>query len=147
MRVLFVCTYNEGRSQIAEAIFNQASIINYSTSAATLGRNEGKILKSVNPRAVKFMADLGYKIGECRIKQVTPSMVEEADKIMVMAERETWPYYLETSGKVIFWSVPDFRSTDNQQADDTRYKMLVDNIKSLVFQTVTELEGRKTTST
>ncbi len=39
--------------------------------------------------------------------QVTPELVDAADKVIVMAERETWPDYLVESGKVEFWDTED----------------------------------------
>ena len=35
--------------------------------------------------------------------QLTPELVDAADKVVVMAERETWPDYLVEGGKVEFW--------------------------------------------
>ena len=36
-------------------------------------------------------------------EQLTPELVDAADKVIVMAERETWPDYLVEGGKVEFW--------------------------------------------
>ena len=37
--------------------------------------------------------------------QLTPELVDAADKVIVMAERETWPDYLVEGGKVEFWAI------------------------------------------
>ena len=39
--------------------------------------------------------------------QLTPELVDAADKVIVMAERETWPDDLVESGKVEFWDIED----------------------------------------
>ena len=39
--------------------------------------------------------------------QLTPELVDAADKVIVMAERETWPDYLVESGKMEFWDIED----------------------------------------
>jgi protein-tyrosine-phosphatase len=39
--------------------------------------------------------------------QLTPELVDAADKVIVMAERETWPDYLVEGGKVEIWDIQD----------------------------------------
>jgi protein-tyrosine-phosphatase len=34
-------------------------------------------------------------------------MMDAADKVIVMAERETWPEYLAEGGKVVSWKIDD----------------------------------------
>ena len=37
--------------------------------------------------------------------QLTPELVDAADKVIVIAERATWPDYLAEGGKVEFWEI------------------------------------------
>jgi protein-tyrosine-phosphatase len=39
--------------------------------------------------------------------QLTPELVDAVDKVIVMAERETWPDYLVEGGKVEIWDIQD----------------------------------------
>lgn len=78
-RVLFVCVHNSGRSQMAEALFNRmASGKGVAESAGT------EPTESVNPNAVKAMAELGIDISSARPKLLTQEMVDRADKVITM---------------------------------------------------------------
>ena len=40
-------------------------------------------------------------------KQLTPELVEQADRVIVIAPDEPLPDYLRNQGKVTFWEIPD----------------------------------------
>ena len=100
MNILFICKSNFGRSQIAETIFNQISKKNKATSAGTeKGRVTGHKLKDFPEHSNLFvcMDEIGLDIRENTSKLMTPEIVKNANKIIVMAEKETWPDYLKKS--------------------------------------------------
>ena len=132
MQVLFVCTANVGRSQMAEAFFNKLSKKNHASSAGIeVGDAEGE---SIGERVVRIMKELGYDLSKNTRKQITREMAEKADKIIVMAEKETIPNYLKKSLKVIFWDVPDAKG----QSEEFQYRVR-DQIKELVEELVEEI--------
>ena len=138
MDVLFICKSNFGRSQIAEAIFNSISQKHKATSAGTeKGRVTGHKLKDFPEHSNLFvcMDEIGLDIKENTAKSLTPKIVKDADKIIVMAEKETWPDYLKKSNKITFWEIED---VCGQSLD--KFRKVRDQIKSLVEDLVKETE-------
>ena len=77
--VLFVCIHNSGRSQMAEAFFNQMAPAGWqATSAGTLPTVE------INPLAVQVMHELGIDISKNQPKQLVPEMLEDVQYIYTM---------------------------------------------------------------
>ncbi|MDP3727867.1 MAG: low molecular weight phosphatase family protein [bacterium] len=134
MKVLFICKSNFGRSQMAEAIFNQISKKHKATSAGTKkGRVTGHKLKDFPEHSNLFicMDEIGFNIRNNIAKLLTLEMVRDADKIIVMAEKETWPDYLKKSDKIVFWEIEDMCG---QSLD--KFRKARDQIKSLIEKLV-----------
>ena len=122
MKVLFVCNANMGRSQVAEALFNQLS----SESARSAGTVADAIVERTNPpsrrikdggsSAITSMTEQGVDVPEKTRDQLTPEMVQHADKIIVMADDDTWPDYLRNSDKVVVWTIQDTRGMGPESA-------------------------------
>jgi len=136
--MLFICKSNFGRSQIAETLFNQISKKHKAVSAGTeKGRVTGHKLKDFPEHSNLFicMDEVGFNIRENIVKLLTPEMVRDADKIIVMAEKETWPDYLKQSDKIVFWEIEDICG---QSLD--KFRKVRDQIKSLIENLVKEIE-------
>ena len=80
------------------------------------------------------MWDQGVDISHNPMTQLTEEMVEWADRILVMAERHTWPDYLTASHKVEVWDSPD----PDLPADQIAYAVF-DRIKQRVQHLVREI--------
>ena len=77
--VIFVCIHNSGRSQMAEAFFNQmARGKAFAISAGTQPADK------VNPVVVAVMREVGIDIGDNRPKMLTLDVVEKADRMITM---------------------------------------------------------------
>ncbi|MCS5654499.1 MAG: hypothetical protein NZ810_01040 [Dehalococcoidia bacterium] len=96
MDVLFVCRANLGRSQMAQAMFNRLSK-HQSTSAGTMvlemdGQTVAKRAE-VAPSGVLVLELMSEEedqdLSSEQRTQLTPELVDAADKVIVMAERET----------------------------------------------------------
>ena len=77
--VLFVCVGNSGRSQMAEAFFNnmvQNKIVAH--SAGTLPASK------VDQKVIKVMQELGIDISDKKPKLLTPFMLDNADRVITM---------------------------------------------------------------
>ena len=77
--VLFICIHNAGRSQMAEAFFNQLSD----------GRHRGisagsKPTEEINPVVVEAMWEVGVDISGNKPKKLTKEMVLEAELAITM---------------------------------------------------------------
>ncbi len=120
-KVLFVCYGNVGRSQVAQSLFASLST-NPSDSAGTKvdelissGRAPGRVLKEVrrgglpsnSPSSIPYMEARGIDISGNVRKQLTLELMNEADRVIVMAERDSWPDFLAASDKITIWDLPD----------------------------------------
>ena|SRR3989344_3989810 len=109
MKVLFVCRGNVARSQFAEVFFN--NICRNKGIAISAGteteRYARRFLGEYATYAVKCMEEMGYDISKNVSKQLTLEMVKMSDRVIVMAEKETWPKFLKMSKKVEIWNVQD----------------------------------------
>ena len=125
MKVLFVCYANVGRSQVAQAYFNKLS--QHNCDSAGIAVNEliakanlsSRKLKDVpSQRSVEYIRrEFGVGISEKERQQLTPAMIDNADLIIVIAEKERWPGFLKEGGKVVCWDIPDAVG----QTDDFAY--------------------------
>jgi protein-tyrosine-phosphatase len=78
-KVLFACVHNSGRSQMAEAFFNQkAQAKAVATSAGTNPATQ------VNPTVVSTMREVGLDIAENKPKMLTAGMLEGAARVITM---------------------------------------------------------------
>lgn len=81
-KVLFVCVHNAGRSQMAEAFFNQvAQERGLPVRAESAGTAPGE---RVNPVAAAAMAELGLNLSGHQPKLLTPELAASAEKIITM---------------------------------------------------------------
>lgn len=115
MKVLFICYANVGRSQVAEAWFKMLSPhecesagIAVNDRIAAMKLSSRKLKDNPNQSSVQYIRrELGVDIGEKERRQLVPDMIETADVVVVIAEKERWPTYLEESNKVVFWDIQD----------------------------------------
>lgn len=133
MNILFVCKANFARSQIAEIIFNSLSKKHTATSAGTQKcRVTGHPLKDFPEHSNLFicMDEVGYEIRNNVSKLLTPSKVDKADIVIVMAEKDTWPDYLVKSKKVTYWKIDDLdgQSIENFRIGRDAIKKLVEDL-------------------
>ena len=82
---------------------------------------------------LRAMNEIGFDISKGTRKQVTPELIEENDKVIVMAEKDTWPEYLENNPKVIVWDVENPKGTTFEKTCEIR-----DIIKKKVEQLIAE---------
>ena len=78
-RILFVCVENAGRSQMAEAFAN-----NYGRGKLIASSAGVMLAHRVNPVVVEVMREKGIDISQNQPKLLTPTMAEEADRIITM---------------------------------------------------------------
>jgi len=99
-KVLFVCTHNAGRSQMAEALFNRLAPEDVrAESAGQEPRREG-----VWPAVGEVMREIGVDLSAKRPKRLMPEMQLHADWAVTLACGATCPYVPTT---VEDWDIPD----------------------------------------
>jgi protein-tyrosine-phosphatase len=140
MKVLFVCRGNVGRSQMAEAFFKQITSGNYLSQSAGIeargsdGKDlDGMLLKDrkSSEHVIESMKEIGIDISNNFIKRLTPEMVENADRIIVLVKPKTIPEFLKSNNKVTYWNITD---PDEQTLEF--HKQTRDQIKKLVEEFV-----------
>jgi ArsR family transcriptional regulator, arsenate/arsenite/antimonite-responsive transcriptional repressor / arsenate reductase (thioredoxin) len=101
-RVLFLCTGNSARSQIAEALCEQLS------GGAVRAASAGSHPKPLHPNAVRVMRERGIDISGCRSKHLSELVGQRFDHVISLCDRvrEVCPEF-PGAPELIHWSIPD----------------------------------------
>ena len=101
-RVLFLCTGNSARSQIAEALTEQLS--GGAVSAASAGSHP----KPLHPHAVRVMRERGIDLAGRRSKHLDEFAGQRFDYVISLCDRvrEVCPEFPDWP-ELIHWSIPD----------------------------------------
>lgn len=105
-KILFVCSGNVGRSQMAEAFYNYYS---ESKDAISAGTDPDTSIKYPEiPKEIRqIMLEEGIDISLQKVKLIDKRLVERADRIFVMCEKVLCPDFLVNSRKIVFWVIKD----------------------------------------
>lgn len=125
--VLFLCTHNAGRSQMALGFFGRLAgdrAIAYSAGSEPADR--------INPSAIEVMAEQGIDITAQQPRRWTENMVEAADVVVTMGCGEECPFI--PGRRYVDWPLAD---PAGQPVDAVR--PIRDEIESRVRQLLTEL--------
>jgi len=139
MNVLFVCYANVGRSQVAQAYFDKLSQHDSDSAGIAVdellvrGNLARRKLKDISTqRSVEYIRrEFGVDISERERQQLIPEMIDRADLVIVIAEKERWPGYLKEGGKVVFWDIPDAVGQTDAFAYDV-YRQVQRRVEQLV---------------
>lgn len=93
-------------------------------AGSQVGERAGTIIHEF---VIEAMREFGLDLSKQTRKQLTPELVKDADKIIVMDEKENLPDYLLNSRKVVFWNVDDAAGTDL-----VFHRKIRDQIKNLI---------------
>ena len=139
MKVLFICYANVGRSQVAHAYFEKLSkhdcesagiAVNERIAAMKLGSR--KLKDNPNQSSLRYIRrELGREIGEKEKQQLVPEMINTADIVIVIAEKERWPGYLKECDKLLFWDIQDPIDMTDESAEEV-YREVRRRVEQLV---------------
>ncbi len=91
-----------------------------------------KLKDSSNQRSVEYIRKtFGVDISDRERQQLTPEMVHTAYLVILIAEKNRWPDYLQEGGKVVFWDIPDAYGHDDNFAYDV-HRQVQDRVGQLV---------------
>jgi protein-tyrosine-phosphatase/DNA-binding transcriptional ArsR family regulator len=101
-RVLFLCTGNSARSQIAEALVTEL------TGGVVEAASAGSHPKPLHPNAVRVLAERGIDIAGRRSKHLSEFAEERFDYVVSLCDRvrEVCPEFPDHP-ELIHWSIPD----------------------------------------
>ena len=111
IRVLFVCTGNSARSQIAEALLGQFGGVEFAAASA------GTEPHSVNPLTVRVLADTGIDWSGARAKSVEEFVGQPFDYVITVCDRarQTCPVF-PGSQNTLHWGLDDPAAVEGTDA-------------------------------
>jgi protein-tyrosine-phosphatase len=119
-RVLFVCVENSNRSQMAEAfarLRGGGAVEAYSAGSKPSGR--------INPKAIRFMQEVGYDLTDHASKSLDDIAGLEFDAVVTMGCGDSCPWV--PARRREDWALPDPRDLD-----DDGYRAVRDEIDARV---------------
>jgi protein-tyrosine-phosphatase len=134
-RLLFLCTGNSARSQIAEALVELRS------AGTVEARSAGSHPKPLHPNAVRVMAERGVDISGCSTKSLTRFTRSRFDRVITLCDkvREVCP---EFPGAPItaHWSIADPAAAGaTDTATYTAFQAVADEIETRVALLLADL--------
>ena len=128
VRVLFLCTHNSARSQMAEGIMR------YLSSGKVEALSAGSDPTELHPLAVQAMAKMGIDISQQRSKHMGEFAGQSLDYIVTVCDRvreacPTWP----DDPKRVHWSFLDPAAVEG--SEEERYRAF----EQVAFQLMTRL--------
>ena len=139
-RVLFLCTGNSARSQMAEALLVEM------TDAAVDAASAGSDPKPLHPNAVRVMKERGIDIRGNRTKHLDEFAAQRFDTVITLCDRvrevcPEFPFHPEQ----VHWSVPDpARSGPNNRATYRAFKQLAAELETRIGFLLAQLDTSST---
>ena len=128
--IVFVCVHNSGRSQMAEAFFNQMA--KGKALAISAGTQPGDKVHGV---VVEAMQEVGIDISGNKPKMLTMEMVEKADKMITMGCGADAGGLCPAS----FIATEDWKLDDPKDKPLEQVRAIRDDIKKRVMNLVQEI--------
>ncbi len=126
---LFVCLHNAGRSQMSQALFDQAAAGRHTgVSAGTMPSDR------VHPPVVEVMRELGIDLTDRTPQLLTRELAEQADIVITMGCGDQCPAI--PGKRYIDWELPDPKDRPLNEIRATR-----DDIANRVNALITELDA------
>ena len=112
IRVLFICTGNSARSQVAEALLRFMGGEDFEVASA------GTHPRGVNPLAIRVLAEAGIDWSGARSKAVAEFLDQHFDHVITVCDRarETCPVF-PGSGNTLHWGLDDPAEVKGPEAE------------------------------
>jgi len=127
--VLFVCLHNAGRSQMSQALFEQAADGRH--TAASAGTTPAD---RVHPEVIEAMGEIGIDLADRRPQLLTRELAQRADVVVTMGCGDECPYI--PGKRYIEWDLPNPAGRPLDEVRATR-----DGINRRVLELVSQLAG------
>ncbi len=111
-RILFICTHNSARSQMAEGLMNARYGDRFEAQSAGIEPTE------VHPLAIKAMAELGIDISHHRSKSIEEFLGQEFDYVVTVCDhaKEACPFF-PGAKEYLHASFPDPASVEGTEEE------------------------------
>ncbi len=130
--VLFVCSKNGGKSQLAAGLMNQLAAGRVAVHSA--GTTPGK---SLNPQAVDSLSELGIDITGEHPKPVTDHVLDAVDAVIILGSEARLEPHAGTRFEVWDTDEPSERGIEGME----RMRLVRDDIQARVQKLYAELTG------
>jgi arsenate reductase (thioredoxin) len=133
--VLFVCTHNAGRSQIAQAFFERDCTTDCRAESA--GSQPGR---QVWPEVVQVMREVGIDLSANKPKRLSVEMQLHADWAVTMGCGDVCPY---VPTRVEDWDIPDPAGKTLEEVREIR-DLIAERINELLRDHIDEIQSDRT---
>jgi arsenate reductase len=127
-RVLFLCTHNSARSQMAEALLREAAGDRFEAYSA------GTEATAVRPLAIRAMNELGIDISKQTSKTLDPYVDQRFDHVITVCDdaNESCPIFPNAAHRV-HWSLPDpSKATGTEEQQLAVYRKVRDDLRGRI---------------
>jgi protein-tyrosine-phosphatase len=138
MKVLFVCSANVNRSQIAKASYNSLTTTSNADSAGIDVKNKAPHAKTLaefdrdvkKSYMVEALSEKGIDVSNSPRQQLSPEMLSEYDLVVNIANCDQTPKWLKGEN-VIWWNVVDPHSESLEKVERARDE-IEERVKKLI---------------
>lgn len=141
-RVLFLCTHNSARSQMAEGLLRSIGGAQFEVFSA------GTEATHVRPLAIKAMAELGIDISGQRSKVLDEYLQQPFDYVITVCDQanESCPFF-PAAAQRLHWSFPDpSKATGDESAQLAVYREVRDSIAARLREWIVTLPVAQATA-
>ncbi len=127
-RVLFLCTHNSARSQMAEGLLRHLAGDRFDAYSA------GTEATAVRPLAIQAMAELGIDIAHQESKTLDRYLGEPFDAVITVCDQanEACPVFVGARER-LHWSFPDpSRATGTEEEQWATYRTVRDALRARI---------------
>ncbi|HTH70948.1 MAG TPA: arsenate reductase ArsC [Candidatus Saccharimonadales bacterium] len=127
-RVLFLCTHNSARSQMAEGLLRRLGGDRFEAHSA------GTEATGVRPLAIQAMAELGIDISKQTSKTLDPYVDQGFDYVVTVCDdaNESCPIFPNATHR-LHWSLPDpSKATGNEAERLAVYRKVRDELRARI---------------
>ena len=137
LRVLFLCTHNSARSQMAEGLLRHLAGDRFEAHSA------GTEATLVRPEAVAMMAELGADISKQESKTLGRYVSQPFDFVVTVCDdaNEACPFFPGAKDR-LHWSLPDpSKATGDEEERLAVFRAIRDDIRGRIEQEVLTLDS------
>jgi len=139
LRVLFLCTHNSARSQMAEGWLRHIVGDRFEVHSA------GSVATLVRPLAIRAMSEVGVDISHQRSKNLDQYWGQVFDYVVTVCDQaaETCPVF-PGGGSRLHWSLPDPSEATGTEGERLRvFREVRDRLRRLIEDFVTRRSTAK----
>ena len=131
LRVLFVCTHNASRSQMAEGLLRRLGGDAFDVASA------GTEPSAVHPLAVVAMAEMGIDISRQWAKSTDEFVQQRFDYVITLCDdaNETCPFFPNAANR-LHWSFPDPSVATGGEEERLAFRQVRDGIRGRIQELI-----------